>query len=111
MEILPMDEQTQRWCASRAAVFKALGHPTRVFIVQELAKGEECVCRLTEKIGADMSTVSKHLNVLKSAGIVSDEKRGLQVFYKLRMRCVFSVFGCVDKIMEEDLREKKALVK
>ena len=106
-----MDEQTQRWCASRAAVFKALGHPTRVFIVQELAKGEECVCRLTEKIGADMSTVSKHLNVLKSAGIVSDEKRGLQVFYKLRMRCVFSVFGCVDKIMEEDLREKKALVK
>jgi len=106
-----MDEQTQRWCASRAAVFKALGHPTRVFIVQELSKGEECVCRLTEKIGADMSTVSKHLNVLKSAGIVSDDKRGLQVFYKLRMRCVFSVFGCVDKIMEEYLREKKALVK
>lgn len=106
-----MDEKTHRWCASRAAVFKALGHPTRVFIVQELAKGEECVCRLTEKIGADMSTVSKHLNVLKSAGIVSDDKRGLQVFYKLRMPCVFSVFGCVDKIMEEDLREKKTLVK
>lgn len=105
-----MDEKTQRWCASRAAVFKALGHPTRVFIVQELAKGEECVCRLTEKIGADMSTVSKHLNVLKSAGIVSDEKRGLQVFYKLRMPCVFSVFGCVDKIMAEDLREKKTLL-
>ncbi len=106
-----MDEQTQRWCASRAAVFKALGHPTRVFIVQELAKGEECVCRLTEKIGADMSTVSKHLNVLKSAGVVSDDKRGLQVFYRLRMPCVFNVFGCVDKIMEEDLREKKALLK
>jgi DNA-binding transcriptional ArsR family regulator len=106
-----MDEQTQRWCVSRAAVFKALGHPTRVFIVQELSKGEECVCRLTEKIGADMSTVSKHLNVLKSAGIVSDDKRGLQVFYKLRMPCVLGVFGCVDKIMEEDLREKKALVK
>ena len=105
-----MDEKTQRWCASRAAVFKALGHPTRVFIVQELAKGEECVCRLTEKIGADMSTVSKHLNVLKSAGIVSDDKRGLQVFYKLRMPCVCSVFGCVDKIMEEDLRAKKALL-
>lgn len=106
-----MDEQTQRWCASRASVFKALGHPTRVFIVQELSKGEECVCRLTEKIGADMSTVSKHLNVLKSAGIVSDDKRGLQVFYKLRMPCVLGVFQCVDKIMEEDLREKKTLVK
>ncbi|HDP34816.1 MAG TPA: ArsR family transcriptional regulator [Candidatus Hydrogenedentes bacterium] len=106
-----MEEKTRRWCASRAAVFKALGHPTRIFIVQELSKGEECVCRLTEKIGADISTVSKHLNVLKAAGIVSDDKRGLQVFYKLRMPCVLGVFSCVDKIMEEDLREKKALVR
>ncbi|MCK5861841.1 MAG: winged helix-turn-helix transcriptional regulator [Candidatus Hydrogenedentes bacterium] len=106
-----MDDKTHRWCASRATVFKALGHPTRVFIVQELSKGEECVCHLTEKIGADISTVSKHLAILKSAGIVSDDKRGLQVFYKLRMPCVLGVFGCVDKIMAEDLRDRESLIR
>lgn len=104
-----MDAQTYRWCASRAAVFKALGHPTRVFLVQELGKGEECVCRLTEKVGADMSTVSKHLSILKNAGVVSDEKRGLQVYYRLRIPCVLGVFGCVDSVMDENLREHKAL--
>ncbi len=105
-----MDEKTQRWCASRAAIFKALGHPTRVFLVQELSKGEDCVCRLTEKVGADMSTVSKHLSILKNAGIVSDDKRGLQVYYRLRITCILSIFGCVDSVMEQRLREHEALM-
>lgn len=105
-----MDKKTQRWCAARALVFKALGHPTRVFLVQELSKGEECVCRLTEKVGADMSTVSKHLSILKNAGVVSDEKRGLQVYYRLRIPCVLGVFGCVESVMEENLRDQEALV-
>ena len=105
-----MEEQNYRWCAARAAVFKALGHPTRVFLVRELGKGEECVCRLTEKVGADMSTVSKHLSILKNAGVVSDEKRGLQVYYRLRIPCILSVFGCVDSVMEENLRDQQAVV-
>lgn len=106
-----MDAKTQRWCESRAAVFKALGHPTRVFIVQELSNGEECVCRLTEKVGADISTVSKHLTLLKNAGIVSADKRGLEVYYRLRMPCVLGVFGCVDTLMEKNLKEQESLVR
>ncbi len=107
-----MDSKTKRWCASRATVFKALGHPTRVFLVQELSKkGEECVCNLTDSVGADISTVSKHLTILKNAGIVSDEKRGLKVFYRLRMPCVLNVFNCVDSIMEENLRDQEALMR
>jgi ArsR family transcriptional regulator len=79
----------------RAAVFKALGHPTRLFIAEELGKGEKCVCELTEMIGADTSTVSRHLSVLRNAGIVKDEKRGLQVFYSLRTPCILDFFNCV----------------
>ena len=84
---------------------KALAHPTRLFIVDELSRGERCVCDLTEKIGADVSTVSKHLSVLKTAGIVRDDRRGVQVFYRLRVPCILNFFGCVEAVIEEVGRE------
>jgi DNA-binding transcriptional ArsR family regulator len=83
----------------RAAVFKALGHPTRLFIVDELSRGERCVCELTAMIGADVSTVSKHLSLLKSVGLLDDDKRGSQVFYRLRVPCVLHTFGCIDAVL------------
>jgi ArsR family transcriptional regulator len=64
---------------------KALAHPSRLLIVEELERhGERCVCELTKLVGSDMSTVSRHLGVLRVAGLVTSEKRGLQVFYRLR---------------------------
>lgn len=81
----------------KARVFKALGHPTRLFIVEQLAGGERCVCELNAMIDADVSTVSKHLAVLKNAGIVEDEKRGANVFYRLRIPTDGSLFACMDE--------------
>ena len=89
---------------SRAKVVKALAHPTRLFIVDELSRGERCVCELTRMIGADVSTVSKHLSLLKGAGVVSDDKRGAQVFYRLRVPCVLNFFGCVEAVLDEVAR-------
>jgi len=88
----------------RAAVIKALAHPSRLLMVEELAKGERCVCELTELVGADISTVSKHLSVLKNAGLVQDDKRGLQVFYRLRCPCVLDFFDCVEAVLQERSR-------
>jgi DNA-binding transcriptional ArsR family regulator len=85
----------------RARVMKALAHPSRLFIVNELSHGERCVCELTEMVGGDVSTVSKHLSVLKRAGIVLDDKRGVQVFYRLRVPCILNFFGCVEAVLEE----------
>jgi ArsR family transcriptional regulator len=106
-----MDAKTQARYEARARIVKALAHPTRLFIVDELAKGERCVCELTAMIGADTSTVSKHLTVLKSAGIVQDEKRGLMVFYTLRVPCIVNLFGCVEGVLLSNLEEQMALVK
>jgi DNA-binding transcriptional ArsR family regulator len=86
---------------ARARVMKALAHPTRLFIVDELSRGERCVCELTEMVGADVSTVSKHLAVLKRAGVVLDDRRGQQVFYRLRVPCILSFFGCVEAVLDE----------
>jgi len=81
---------------ARAQVFKALAHPSRLLVVQELSRGERCVCELTELVGSDMSTVSKHLTVLHAARIVDSEKRGSQVYYRLRMPCVLGFFNCIE---------------
>ncbi|GMW02768.1 MAG: transcriptional regulator [Candidatus Hydrogenedentota bacterium] len=87
---------------ARAKIIKALAHPSRLYIVDELQKGERCVCDLTERIGADVSTVSKHLSVLRDAGIVSDEKRGLMVFYRLRVPCILTIFACIEGVLQSN---------
>ena len=80
----------------RAAVFKALGHPARLQIVEELANGECCVCELVDLAGLGWSAVSRHLAVLKAAGVLKDEKRGLQVYYRLALPCVKSFTECLE---------------
>ncbi|EDY82738.1 transcriptional regulator, ArsR family protein [Verrucomicrobiia bacterium DG1235] len=77
-------------------VFKALGHPARITIVQALASEERCVCELVEKVGLGWSTVSRHLSVLREAGIVADDKRGLQVYYRLTLPCVSRFIACLE---------------
>jgi len=85
---------------------KALAHPTRLFIVEELSRGEQCVCELTEMVGADVSTVSKHLSVLRAAGLVQDDKRGTQVYYSLRCACSLSFFHCIDDVLQTVARQR-----
>ncbi len=94
----------------RARIVKAMAHPTRLFIVDELAqKGERCVCELTEMVGVDMSTISRHLSILKNAGLVEDEKRGQQVFYRLRVQCVSNFFDCIEGVIRCDVRSRRGM--
>lgn len=77
-----------------------MAHPSRLFIVDELARGERCVCEITALVGADISTVSKHLSILKKAGIVADRKEGLMVYYRLKTPCIMQFFGCVESVQK-----------
>ncbi|MGM0444255.1 MAG: ArsR/SmtB family transcription factor [Fibrobacterota bacterium] len=81
----------------RSAVLRAMAHPTRLFILEQLAGGSLCVCQIHGMIAADMSTVSKHLSVLKNAGLVSSRKEGLQVHYSLEKPCVLDFFSCFEE--------------
>ena len=101
-----LEGRTKTNLEARAKVMKALAHPTRLFIVDQLSRGERCVCELTDLIDADVSTVSKHLSVLKVAGVVHAEKRGAQVFYRLRVPCILNFFGCVEAVLQEAARER-----
>jgi DNA-binding transcriptional ArsR family regulator len=104
-----MDNKTKAHFEAKANIIKAMAHPTRLFIVDELSRRERCVCELTDMIGADTSTVSKHLSILKAAGIVEAEKRGLQVFYSLKVPCILNFFGCVLQVQKLSAKEQVAL--
>ncbi len=106
-----MDAKQLAKYEARAKIIKAMAHPTRLFIVDELAKsGERCVCELTEMVGVDMSTVSRHLAILKGAGIIEDKRRGAQVYYRLRVRCVLSFFECVESVMKCNVKDQRKLL-
>ena len=105
-----MNAKTLARYEARSQVFKALAHPSRLLIVDELTKSERCVCELTALVGSDMSTVSKHLSVLRAAGVVQDERRGAQIWYRLRMKCVTKFFGCVESELQRQACEQWDLV-
>lgn len=105
-----MDIKTKRQLEARTKIIKALAHPTRLFIVQTLQEGERCVCELTGMVGADVSTVSKHLSLLRNAGVIEDDKRGNQVFYRLKTPCVMNFLRCVENVLSESRAEQLELV-
>lgn len=94
-----------RHFSPQVKVFKALAQETRLFIVDELSRGERCVCELTEMVGDDISTISKHLSILREAGIIASDKRGVQVFYRLLTPCVLQLFTCVEKVCKNSTCE------
>jgi DNA-binding transcriptional ArsR family regulator len=98
-----IDAQT----AHRLRVLKALAHPTRLWITQALVGGERCVCELHEQVGDDLSTISKHLALLKKAGVLESEKRGLNVYYRLRCDCFPEFLNCTDEVCGPRVRAGK----
>ncbi len=99
-----MKTNEQKLMQARAEMFKALGHPARLAMVIAIGESDDkelCVCELQKIVDSDISTVSKHLTVLRSAGLVDSDKRGKQVFYSLRLPCTLGFVHCVDKALNE----------
>lgn len=94
----------------RARIIKAMAHPSRLMIIDALSEGEKCVCELRDLVGSDISTVSKHLALMREAGIVTDRKVGQQVFYSLRVPCILNFFGCVEAVIRSTAEEQMELV-
>lgn len=84
---------------AQAKVMKALAHPSRLLIVHSLKDHELCVCELHELMKHNLSTVSRHLSVLKNAGLITEDKRGLYVYYKLAVPCLSNFLGCINRMV------------
>ena len=88
----------------QARVLKALANESRLKIIDRLNRGECSVGELTNLIGTDVSTVSKHLALLRANGIVDDRRQGTTVFYKLLTPCVCNFFACATQVIKEKSR-------
>jgi ArsR family transcriptional regulator len=80
---------------------KALAHPSRLAIVDRLSTGEASAGVLAQIAGCAPSTMSKHLSILKTHGIVDDRREGTVVWYSLLTPCVMSFFSCTRAVLQE----------
>ncbi len=94
----------------RAKIAQALAHPTRLLLLDALLEQDLCVSEMTELVGDDQSTVSKHLAILNDAGFVSMEKKGTMNYYSIRCQCLEQFFGCIESVLCENLQSQKELI-
>lgn len=95
-----MKQDLKKLYAAQAAVIKAMAHPTRLLILNALKKKETCVCDLRDQVGDDISTVSKHLLVLKNAGLVAARREGNWLHYRLTCPCVLDFTACIKGVVK-----------
>ncbi len=92
----------------RTLVAKALANPLRLKIIDQLdPEVEKCVCELVEALGCEQPAVSKHLAVLKSAGLVTSRQEGTRILYRIRTRCIKDFLACIDRVIMHDFQEKQ----
>jgi len=92
----------------RSKIIKAMGHPVRLMIIEFLKNRERSFSDIFGLFKLDKSTVSKHLLVLKEAGIVSSKKDGADMVYKLEVPCVTDFFSCVTAVIESNVKRQQA---
>lgn len=86
---------------AQARVLKALANDSRLMIVDRLSRGECTAGELTQLVGSDQTTVSKHLAVLRAHGIVEDRREGSSVVYRLLTPCIMNFFSCATQVLKE----------
>jgi len=91
----------------RAKIIKSMGHPVRLMMIEFLKKGERSFSDIFDLFKLDKSTVSKHLLVLKEAGIVTSRKSGADMIYKLEVPCVTDFFRCVTAVIDSNVKKQQ----
>jgi|AntRauTorckE6833_2_1112554.scaffolds.fasta_scaffold00771_1 ArsR family transcriptional regulator len=92
---------------ARSKIMKALANKYRLKIVDTLGENlKMCVSDLVEELELNQSSVSKHLNILKTAGVVESKKDGLKVYYSLKTPCIINYFVCIDNVIQSDLEDR-----
>ncbi len=94
----------------KVEIIKSLAHPVRLMVVDELSRGDKCVCELLPMFKLDQSTLSRHLSQLKKAGIITERKDGVKVIHHLATPCVMKVFECVMNVVKNDFKRKRKML-
>lgn len=106
-----MSPSLQDRYAARAEIAKALAHPSRLYLIDLLRQRELSVNALAEAVGVDQSTISKHLSILKNAGIVRHRKEGTFNLYSLSCDCLDGLFECLENVLRSDVKSRQCRLK
>lgn len=90
----------------RVKIIKAMAHPVRLMVIEFLRDGEHSYSEIFRLFQLDKSTISKHLLVLKEAGIISSKKIGMETTYKLEVPCVADFFSCATVVIENNVKKQ-----
>jgi ArsR family transcriptional regulator len=85
-------------------IYKALAHPIRIKIVMSLLDGPLCVCVLNENVEFSQSNLSQHLKILKDSGILTSEKNGIRIMYKIKDDEVLNLLKVTEKIIKNEVQ-------
>ena len=96
-----MNREIENEYLEKAEIFKALAHPTRLFIIHAVKDKELSVKELTELVAIDISTMSKHLDILKRHKIIRGEKQKNFIYYHLAIPCVLDFMNCAIKVINK----------
>jgi ArsR family transcriptional regulator len=94
----------------KSRIIKSMSHPVRLMIIDALKEREMLFSEIKEMFDFDKSTISKHLLVLKQAGVVSSKKSGVDMIYKLEVPCITDFFGCVTAVIEHNVMRQRVCV-
>jgi ArsR family transcriptional regulator len=94
----------------KADIFQALGHPTRIAILELLSEGELSAGTLIEKLGMEQANVSQHLAILRAKQILVNRRAGNQVFYSVRDRAIVEVLNLMRGYFHSQLKESRGML-
>lgn len=89
---------------------KALAHPARLAIIENLKKGESSVGQLVKDLGLEQSGLSKHLAILRQAGILASRQEKVNVYYSIKDKDIFLVLRPIAEILRKKLQESERLL-
>jgi DNA-binding transcriptional ArsR family regulator len=104
------ETRNQKILEGQASILKALGQPTRLQILELLKDGERCVCEIFPAIHQEQANVSKHLSILKQAGILESRKDGLRILYRIKTPDVFTLLTGISKLLKAKASEQHRLM-
>ena len=105
-----METKNRKILEHQALIFKALGQPTRLEILNLLTDGERCVCEIFPAVKQEQANVSKHLSILKQAGILDSRKEGLRIIYWIKNQEVLNLLRTVSSLLRVQAKEHHDLM-
>jgi DNA-binding transcriptional ArsR family regulator len=107
---MPYQDPSRPISERKAALFRAMGHPARIRVLEVLANGERTVGQLQRAVGIESSHLSQQLAVLRHAGLVTSRKVGTSVVYAIRDEELVELLAVARRLLIRALTESQELL-